>query len=128
MQRPTIVQRCVHQCFSASAKFGTKLMLLSSLCFITFLGSPVWANDFGAEMESQGQVELLRFGELQLQVGGRTYDVNPAVQVEIGGTYGAFTLLQPGMNVYLRFVQYADGRREVLEIRELSAGSRLEES
>lgn len=109
--------------WSAKAGVGAILILLASA-----LASPSWANGFGAEMESHGQVELLHFGEQQLQVGGRTYDVSPAIQVEIGGTYGAFTLLQPGMKIYLRFVQYADGRREVLEIRELGAGSRLEES
>lgn len=87
-----------------------------------------WANGFGAEMESQGQVEQLHFGEQQLQISGRTYDVGPGLQVEIDGTYGAFTLLQSGMKVYLRFVQHADGRREVLEIRELAPGDLLEES
>ena len=106
-----------------SAGVAVMLLLLS-----TFWGSLSWANGFGAEMESQGQVERLSFGEQQLQVGGRIYEVNPAAKVEIGGTYGAFTLLQPGMKIYLRFVQHTDGRREVLEIRELAAGSRLEES
>lgn len=108
-----------------SAKVGAATLLI---LLATGLTSPTWANGFGAEMESHGQVELLHFGQQQLQVGGRTYDVNQAVQVEIGGTFGAFTLLQPGMQIYLRFVQHSDGRREVLEIRELAPGSRLEES
>lgn len=110
---------------SLAAKVGIRGILI--LLVVTLAG-PSWASGFGAEMEGHGQVELLHFGEQQLQVGGRTYDVSPAVKVEISGSYGAFTLLQPGMKIYLRFVQYADGRREVLEIRELAPGSRLEES
>ncbi len=110
---------------SLSAKaWGVSMLLLLATVF----ASTSWASGFGAEMESHGQVELLLFGEQQLQVAGRTYEVSPATQVEIGGSYGAFTLLQPGMKVYLRFVQYADGRREVLEIRQLPSGTRLEES
>lgn len=107
------------------AKFGSRLALGAGLSLLAALA---WGNDFGAEMESQGHIEKLSFGEQQLQVGGRNYQVGPGVQVEIGGTYGAFTLLQPGMKVYLRFVQYADGRKEVVQIRELGAGVRMEES
>lgn len=103
-------------------------LLAATLLWGLLLGNSVAAQGLGAEMESLGQIDRMVLGEQQMVVDGRTYSAGPGLQVEIAGTYGAFTLLQPGMRVYLRYLQHNDGRRELLEVRELPANQRLQRS
>ncbi len=104
-----------------AALVGPKSANANAIADISASGSVV-------EMEAQGRIEQVRFAADQLVVDGRTYRVTAELNVSIGGTYGAFTMLEPGMRVYLRYLRQADGSRTAIEVRELPAQQRAEQS
>jgi len=84
----------------------------------------VSADDGEFRIESwQGSVESLDATKNTMVVGGVLYDVAPDAHVELGGSYGALTLMTPGMNVKIMMKRYLDtGRREIIDIQELPPG------
>jgi hypothetical protein len=87
--------------------------------------APVAGADEGDfRVESwQGPVESLDAGKNTMVVGGVAYDVAPDAHVSLGGSYGALTLMTPGMNVKIMMKRYLDtGRREIIDIQELPPG------
>ncbi len=78
------------------------------------------AQEFApAEGEAEGEIQSLDFGQSTLRIQGYEFLMDPSAEVEIGGTYGAFTMLQEGMQVEYRYRRYSDGRRVIFELREL---------
>ena len=77
------------------------------------------AQEVPSEGEAEGEIHALNFARSTIVIQGGEYAVSPMVQVEIGGTYGAFTMLQPGMMVEYLFHRYSDGRRVIFEIKEI---------
>ena len=82
------------------------------------------ADDGDFRIESwQGSVETLDATKNTMVVGGVLYDVAPDAHVQLGGSYGALTLMTPGMNVKIMMKRYLDtGRREIIDIQELPPG------
>ncbi|HET6472675.1 MAG TPA: hypothetical protein VFG38_12600 [Pseudomonadales bacterium] len=79
-------------------------------------------DDFRIE-SWQGSVQSLDVTNNSIIVGGVMYDVAPDARVQLGGSYGAFTLMTPGMNVKIMIKRYIDtGRREIIDIEELPPG------
>lgn len=92
------------------------------MLLVTELGFAVEYNPPEATVE--GEIHQLNFAAQTLRLQGLDFGVAPQVRVEIGGGYGAFTLLEVGMAVEMRFWRYADGRREVFEIKQLTGTRR----
>lgn len=83
----------------------------------------VQAAEFApAEGSAEGEIQALDFGQSTLRIQGYEFAMDASAQVEIGGTYGAFTLLREGMMVEYRYRRYDDGRRVIFELRELTGG------
>ena len=81
----------------------------------------VSAQEYNApEAEGQGEIQGLNFGTNTALIGGYDYNVSPNVRVSIGGSFGAFTMLEEGMQVEFTFLQFSDGVREILEMREVA--------
>lgn len=79
-------------------------------------------DDFRIESR-QGPVESADYSKNSMVVGGVSYDVAADASVELGGSYGAFTMITPGMNVEILIRRYIDtGRREVIDVKELPPG------
>jgi hypothetical protein len=79
-------------------------------------------DDFRIESR-QGPVESADYGKNTMVVGGVSYDVAPDASVELGGSYGAFTMITSGMNVQILIRRYIDtGRREIIDVKELPPG------
>ena len=68
---------------------------------------------------TEGQIHALDFESSMLLISGVTYYIALDAKVEIGGTYGAPTMLANGMNVRFTFRRYDDGKREIIELEEL---------
>ena len=80
------------------------------------------AQEYNApEAEGQGVIQGLDFGLNTAVVNGTDYRISPNVRVEIGGSYGAFTMLQEGMSVEFTFLHYSDGVREIIDMHEVAA-------
>lgn len=69
--------------------------------------------------EGQGEIHKLDFGGNKMVINGYNYDVDPNVEVEINGSYGAFTMLEEGMLIEYVFLRFDDGSRRVTEIFEV---------
>jgi len=68
---------------------------------------------------TEGQIHDLDFDDSMVLISGVTYYFAIDAKVEIGGTYGAPTMLSKGMNVRFTFRRYDDGKREIVELAEL---------
>ena len=75
-----------------------------------------------------GVIQELSFGTNEMVVRGVKYKVSPSVVVEIGGTYGAFTMLSPGMKVSFEANETIDGVLQVQDIRQVMPGENPEDS
>lgn len=76
--------------------------------------------------ESAGVIQELDFGGNAMVIDGMSYHVATDVQVQIGGSHGAFTMLQPDMRVYFEFLQISPRARRITVIRELPDGVALD--
>ena len=71
--------------------------------------------------EGQGEIQGLNFAANTMVINGYDYDVDINVDVEINGSYGAFTMLEEGMLIEFSFLHFDDGVRRVVEIFEVDA-------
>ena len=71
--------------------------------------------------EGQGEIQGLDFTANTMVINGYSYDVDMNVEVEIAGSYGAFTMLEEGMLIEFSFLRFDDGVRRVVEIYEVYA-------
>ncbi|MEM7097109.1 MAG: hypothetical protein AAF541_02545 [Pseudomonadota bacterium] len=70
------------------------------------------------QSENQGVIEALNFANNTATIGGYLLAVSPQVKVEIGGSYGAFTMLSQGMKVRYKYLEFDDGSILITEIYE----------
>ncbi len=80
------------------------------------------------ETSRTGTIQKLNFGTNSMIVDGYRYYVAPDVHVEIRGTFGAFTMLQTGMKVYMVYRLISGTEREIVEIKQLPDNTVLEEA
>lgn len=74
-----------------------------------------------------GVIRELDFGTSTFLLGGMTYVAAIDVQVEIGGGPGAFTMLQPGMQIAFEYLQVSDEERRVTRIRQIPPQVQLDD-
>jgi len=97
------------------------LRSLLALWFVAAAGLAA-ADDFRIESR-QGTIESIDINANQLVVAGVRYDVAIDADIEIGGSYGAFTLLHPGMNVQVLVRRSVEtGQGQLIEVKELPPG------
>ena len=90
-------------------------------CIIPLLAGSAQAQELNPPLaEGEGEIQALSFGTNEAIIGGYQYGVAETVRVEINGTFGAFTMLQNGMLVEFDFLQYSDGYREIVGMREVN--------
>jgi hypothetical protein len=101
-------------------RFARTLVLAGAIAIAPFASAD--DGDFSVESR-QGSVESLDTAKGTIVVGGVAYDVAADANVRLGGSFGAFTLMTPGMNVKIMMKRYIDsGRREIIDIEELPPG------
>lgn len=98
------------------------------LCLLACLPVAVQATGTYALATDSGRIEELDFAGSTMIVGGLRYRVAVDANVEIAGSYGAFTMLEPGMRIYYEYEVISRTERRVVLIRELPQGVRLEET
>ena len=100
--------------------------LVANLCLlIGLLGSPVgWAQYL--EVESDGEIEKVDIAANTLMISGLNYRVAADANVEIGGTFGAFTMLKSGMKVRMLNRHISRTEREIIELETLPDSTIIE--
>ena len=107
---------------SVSIQFGKRLVRGLVLTGAILVAPIVSADDFRIESK-QGPVESVDYPSNRIVVGGVSYDVAADANVQLGGSYGAFTMITPGMNVSILIQRYIDsGQRQIIELKELAPG------
>lgn len=76
--------------------------------------------------ERAGLVQSVSAGAQELIVDGYRYFVAVDVQVELGGSYGAYTMVEPGMRIYFEYLVVSPSERWIIRIRELPDNVDLE--
>ncbi|MCZ6619405.1 MAG: hypothetical protein O7E57_14880 [Gammaproteobacteria bacterium] len=104
------------------SKRALVLMLLAGA------GSSAIAAALAPENTGTGTIQQLDFASGTMIVDGSRYHAAPELQVEIGGSYGAFTMLKVGMKIQLVYRLVSGSRRDVIEITELPESVFIEEA
>ena len=113
---------------SVSTQFGKQLvrglMLAGAILFAPFSS----ADDFRIESK-QGPVESVDYSTNKMVVGGVSYNMAADANVQLGGSYGAFTMITPGMNQRgtridpgPAFHRHGRVERQIIEVKELAPG------
>ena len=107
---------------TVSTQFGkwfVRSMVLAGAILIAPLAG---ADEFRIESK-QGVVESTDFGTNRIVISGVSYAVALDANVEIAGTYGAYTMLTPGMNVEFLMRRFLEtGQREIIDLKEMPEG------
>jgi hypothetical protein len=74
-----------------------------------------------------GVVEALELDASSMIVSGYRYHVDLDTRVEIGGSYGAYTMLEPGMRIRFEYFVISPSERRMVLIQELPANVVLDE-
>lgn len=77
------------------------------------------------ERTLRGTIESVDFGESRIVIEGYRYRVSDTADVTIGGRFGAFNWLKPGMVVEYTYYRY-EKERVVTVVRELAKGDLVE--
>ncbi len=79
------------------------------------------------ERQKAGTIEIVELHKSSLIVDGIRYRVALDAQVEISGSYGAFSMLQVGMKVNFTYRDISNTRREIVRIQQIPSRFRIEE-
>ena len=107
---------------SVSTQFGKQLVRALMLAGAMLVAPFSSADDFRIESK-QGPVESVDYTTNKMVVGGVSYNMAADANVQLGGSYGAFTMITPGMNVSILVQRFIDtGERQIIEVKELAPG------
>jgi hypothetical protein len=106
---------------STTAKFGFLALLLLGVAAV----APVAVADVEPiSVETiEGQIHEIDYGTLTTVISGVSYTIAIDCKVQIAGTFGAPTMLAPGMNVVFTFNRFDDGERVIVDLAELPGGT-----
>lgn len=81
----------------------------------------------GDVVEEEGVIERLILENNEVVISGVAFRVAYDAQVEIRGTYGAYTMLQPGMKVFFEYRRFSPTELEIFAIEQLPDNQEIEE-
>ncbi|TNF84265.1 MAG: hypothetical protein EP301_10960 [Gammaproteobacteria bacterium] len=76
--------------------------------------------------EMEGTIQSVDFGANTMIFEGVRFDVLPDAEVEIRGSYGAFTMLQAGMKAAVTYRVVSESERHAIRVVQLPDNYRLE--
>ena len=79
-------------------------------------------------LEGQGEIHAVELNSNTLVINGVRFHVAFDAKVAIRGSYGAFTLLQPGMKVTFEYRRLSPANLEIFDIEQLPDNTRMEET
>ncbi len=75
--------------------------------------------DTAPEKEMAGTIQSLDFGNNSMIFEGVRFEMAPGLEVEIRGSYGAFTMLEEGMKAFVTYRVVSASHREAVRIEQL---------
>ncbi len=101
-------------------------MALTVLALTLFVNTA--AAGEAAVMEAEGTIHAVELEGNTLVIDGVRFHVAFDAKVEIQGTYGAFSLLQPGMKVFFEYRRHTPTNLEIFDIEQLPDNYEIEET
>ena len=102
------------------ARWGAAILL-------TLGALTVQAQEFPMS-ESQGTIDSIDLGKRVVVISGYRYRPGYDLNVEIAGSYGAFTMLQPGMKVRIAYRVKSGTERELVSVQEMPRNAPIDEA
>lgn len=99
-------------------------VLLISLSSMALAASGISA--LAPEKEMDGTIQQLDFGAGTMIFEGNRFQMAPELEVEVRGSYGAFTMLQEGMKATVTYRVISPSERHAIRIVQLPDNFRLE--
>jgi hypothetical protein len=87
-----------------------------------------FAAQGNAQSSRTGTIQQLDFAAGSMILDGYRYNSTAEIQVEIGGSYGAFTMLQVGMKVQVLYRLVSSTQRDLLEVVQIPDNVAIEEA
>lgn len=111
-------------------KIGKTIVTAAVLVLLVVQGltGAAWAQQAERIIEAEGTIRSLDFARNEVVIDGVVYGAALDVEVEIRGSYGAFTMLAVGMKVNFEFAEYSPTERVIFSLEQLPDNHRLEES
>ena len=103
-----------------------KTFPLLALLLITLMGGQLQAQEADL-MEEEGVIEQLIVASNEVIISGVTFRVAFDAEVEIRGSFGAYTMLQPGMKVFYEYRRYSPTELEIYLIEQLPDNQEIDE-
>jgi hypothetical protein len=104
----------------------TKSLIALLLVSVSSLALAATIAEFAPEKEMEGTIQAVDFGANTLIFEGVRFQVLPDAEVEIRGSYGAFTMLQAGMKAVVTYRVVSESERHVTRVVQLPDNYRLE--
>ncbi len=103
------------------------VLLYLTLALLGVLSAPLAAAQDAPIVQEEGEIQNLDIPNNNLVISGVVYKVALDAKIEIGGSYGAYTLLQPGMKVDFSYRMFDRDTREIFELSQLPDSYVLEQ-
>lgn len=85
------------------------------------------ASDLNAPLRTKvGVIQEIDLSDSTMIVEGMRYGVAFDVHVEINGTYGAFSMLEPGMQIEYTYEVHSETERTIVEILHIPSSFTIE--
>ena len=104
---------------------ATTMLKSAALIFWVILLSGFTHPDEMETIETEGMIQSLNLAQNTLIISGLRYRVALDAEVEIGGSFGAYSMLQEGMKVMFVYRRIDHANREIIRVIQLSDSYRL---
>lgn len=101
--------------------------LMVCVAMLTWVGLPAQAQEYAIN-EGQGTISHVDIGKSEVIIDGLLYTPGYDINVQIAGSYGAFTMLQSGMKVKFAYRVKSGSDRELVTVEELPRGMPVDEA
>ncbi|MFB3105371.1 MAG: hypothetical protein ACE1ZA_10635 [Pseudomonadales bacterium] len=103
------------------------LQVAMAVVLVTALASLVAAAE-APTVEAEGTIHAVELSTNTLVIDGVRFHVAFDAEVEIYGSYGAFTMLQTGMKVIFEYRRHSPANLEIFDIEQLPDNTNIEEN
>jgi hypothetical protein len=101
--------------------------LVLAVVFACFSATGVFAQDQAPLRTKVGIIREVNLAESSLVVSGMRYEVAFDANVEIRGSYGAFSMLTTGMQIQFTYQVNSESERTIIEIEQIPDNFSIEQ-
>lgn len=101
--------------------------LVLALLLVSFVTPGAFAEETAPQRTKAGIIQEIDLADSSLVVSGMRYEVAFDANVEIRGSYGAFSMLATGMQIQFTYLVYSESRRTIIEIKQIPDNFSIEQ-